>query len=59
MLEMKPLCERCQAALPANLSGALICSYECTWCETCAAELDYRCPNCSGELLARPTRAAG
>lgn len=39
MLEMKSQCERCQAALPADLSGALICSYECTWCDSCAADL--------------------
>jgi len=44
---------------PADLFGALICSYECTWCESCAAELGHRCPNCGGELVARPTRAAG
>ena len=59
MLEMKSQCERCQAALPADLSGALICSYECTWCDSCAAELGHRCPNCGGELVVRPTRAAG
>jgi hypothetical protein len=59
MLEMKSQCERCQKALPANLSGALICSYECTWRESCAAELSHRCPNCTGELLARPTRSPG
>ena len=39
MLEMKSQCERCQAALPADLFGALICSYECTWCDSCAADL--------------------
>ena len=57
MLEMKSQCERCQAALPADLSGALICSYECTWCDSCAAELGHRCPSCAAELVAGPTGA--
>ena len=58
MLEMRPDCERCGADLPAQAPGAFICSFECTFCATCADQLDERCPNCSGELLDRPTRAA-
>ena len=58
MLEMKTACERCQADLPADSSEARICSYECTWCASCAdGELGGRCPNCGGELQARPRRA--
>jgi len=29
---------------------------ECTFCTECADAMDERCPNCSGELLDRPTR---
>ncbi|MET0180319.1 MAG: DUF1272 domain-containing protein [Novosphingobium sp.] len=57
MLEMRPDCERCGAELPAQASGAFICSFECTFCAGCAEALDDRCPNCSGELVDRPTRA--
>ncbi|WP_221791790.1 DUF1272 domain-containing protein [Aquisediminimonas sediminicola] len=56
MLEMRPDCERCGTDLPADVSGAFICSFECTFCAECADDLDERCPNCSGELLDRPTR---
>ena len=57
MLEMRPDCERCGADLPADLPGAFICSFECTFCAECADSLDEQCPNCGGELLDRPTRA--
>ncbi|WP_219894023.1 DUF1272 domain-containing protein [Aquisediminimonas profunda] len=57
MLEMRPDCERCGADLPAELSGAFICSFECTFCADCSDALDDRCPNCGGELVDRPTRA--
>ena len=57
-LEMRPDCERCGVDLPAEAPGAFICSFECTFCATCADALDDRCPNCGGELLDRPTRAA-
>ncbi|MFN9578809.1 MAG: DUF1272 domain-containing protein [Novosphingobium sp.] len=57
MLEMRPDCEKCGADLPAELTGAFICSFECTVCTECADGLDERCPNCGGELMDRPTRA--
>lgn len=57
MLEMRPDCERCGVDLPAELSGAFICSFECTFCAECTHALDDRCPNCGGELVDRPTRA--
>ena len=57
MLEMRPDCERCGADLPAHQPGAFICSYECSYCATCADALDDRCPNCGGELTDRPTRS--
>ena len=59
MLKMKPTCERCAATLPADRTGAFICSFECTFCEACTGgELAGTCPNCAGALLPRPTRAA-
>ena len=57
MLDMRPDCERCGTDLPAQLSGAFICSFECTFCADCSDAMDERCPNCGGELLDRPTRA--
>jgi len=57
MLEMRPDCERCGTDLLADLPGAFICSFECTFCAECADALDEACPNCGGELLDRPTRA--
>jgi uncharacterized protein len=58
MLELRPNCECCDAALPPDSDGAYICSFECTFCAACAAgKLGYKCPNCGGELLRRPRRA--
>lgn len=56
MLAMRPDCERCGTDLPAETSGAHICSFECTYCTPCAQTLDNVCPNCGGELAPRPTR---
>lgn len=57
MLELRPNCERCDCDLPADSRHARICSYECTFCADCAAGyLDNCCPNCGGELVARPIR---
>ena len=59
MLLMKPSCECCDVDLPPDSTLARICSFECTWCadcvETCVAG---SCPNCGGDLVPRPTRAA-
>jgi len=54
-LEMRPSCEKCGADLPAA-NEARICSFECTFCPDCAAGMDGVCPNCGGELVARPKR---
>jgi hypothetical protein len=54
-LEMRDRCERCAAALAAD-GDALIGSYECTFCCSCADEMSQVCPNCGGELVARPKR---
>lgn len=54
---MRTACEACDHPLPAN-AVALICSYECTWCPSCVEGFaDRACPNCSGDLQQRPTRA--
>ncbi|WP_374941157.1 DUF1272 domain-containing protein [Pseudomonas sp. 102515] len=56
---MRTSCERCTKALPMDSEGAVICSYECTFCTECAAgPLQGRCPNCRGELVRRPRRIA-
>ena len=56
MLAMRPDCERCGRDLPPDQGGAAICSFECTFCEACAGDLEGYCPNCKGELEPRPTR---
>ncbi|WP_295685387.1 DUF1272 domain-containing protein [uncultured Nevskia sp.] len=57
MLELRPNCECCDRDLPPDSDQARICSFECTFCHSCATEvLHGRCPNCGGELLARPRR---
>jgi hypothetical protein len=59
MLELRPTCENCNKALPANSSEARICSFECTYCEKCAAEVLHNvCPNCGGGFTPRPIRPA-
>lgn len=59
MLEMRPNCECCDRDLPATSGEARICSFECTFCAGCAeTRLDGRCPNCGGDLVARPPRPA-
>ena len=52
---MRGECERCGAALAAD-GPAAICSYECTFCVTCAGAMANLCSNCGGELVARPRR---
>ncbi len=56
-LELRPSCERCGAALAPD-GEARICSHECTFCPSCADAMDGVCPNCGGELVARPKRVA-
>jgi uncharacterized protein len=56
-LEMRTSCERCGALVPGD-GDAVICSFECTFCPACGNELEHVCPNCGGELVARPKRVA-
>ncbi len=57
MLDLRPNCECCDRDLPPSSMEARICSFECTFCASCAEDvLRGKCPNCGGELLARPRR---
>jgi hypothetical protein len=59
MLQLRPSCECCDRALPPDSADARICSFECTFCNSCADSLlRGMCPNCGGELVARPRRPA-
>lgn len=58
MLDMRPGCECCNKDLPPSSTEAMICTFECTFCRDCATGMDGLCPNCGGELVARPVRPA-
>ena len=59
MLQLRPNCECCNRDLPPESNDAVICSFECTFCVACAStKLNGKCPNCGGELVARPRRPA-
>ena len=55
MLEIRPSCENCDKSLPNDSNEAMICSYECTFCEDCVQNvLENVCPNCGGGFEKRP-----
>lgn len=57
MLEIRPCCEHCGTDLPNTSEEAMICSFECTYCENCAIELFKNvCPSCGGNFEKRPIR---
>ena len=56
MLQLRPNCECCNRDLPPAALDARICSFECTFCEDCSRHMQFICPNCSGNLVLRPTR---
>jgi hypothetical protein len=59
MLQLRPTCECCDKALAPDSNDARICSFECTFCASCAENvLQGICPNCGGELVVRPRRSA-
>lgn len=59
MLELRPTCENCNRPLPPHAADAMICSFECTFCSGCVAEVLHNvCPNCGGGFERRPVRPA-
>ena len=59
MLALRPNCECCDRDLPNEPADARICTFECTFCSSCADDkLHGICPNCGGELVRRPRRPA-
>ena len=59
MLQLRPNCECCNVDLPPQSTEARICSFECTFCASCAeGVLAGKCPNCGGEFAPRPRRPA-
>ena len=59
MLTLKPNCECCDKDLPPDAPDARICSYECTFCASCAdTRFGGACPNCGGNFVPRPVRPA-
>ncbi|MEI9991182.1 MAG: DUF1272 domain-containing protein [Rhizomicrobium sp.] len=57
MLELRPNCECCDKDLPPDAMDARICTFECTFCAECTRHtLHGACPNCGGNLVARPIR---
>jgi uncharacterized protein len=57
VLELRPNCECCGVELPPESTEARICSFECTFCRTCAdIRLRGVCPNCGGDFGRRPIR---
>jgi uncharacterized protein len=56
-LELREARERCGVVLVPD-GEAYICSHECTFCGECLESLEHVCPNCGGELVRRPRRAA-
>lgn len=56
MLQIRPNCETCHCDLAVD-STAYICTFECTFCDTCTENIhNLQCPNCLGNLEKRPIR---
>lgn len=59
MLVLKPNCECCDTDLPPESEQAMICTFECTFCQDCVEQvLGNACPNCGGGFAPRPIRPA-
>ena len=57
MLELRPICENCGKNLPNESTEAMICTFECTFCEHCVNNVLHNvCPNCGGGFEKRPVR---
>ena len=59
MLQLRPSCECCDEKLAPDSTDARICSFECTFCSSCAEKMHGVCPNCGGNFAPRPIRPAG
>jgi len=56
MTTPKDRCEKCGAEL-ADTAAGHACSFQCTFCDPCAASMNRVCPNCSGTLGPRAASA--
>lgn len=57
MLELRPNCEHCGKELPNTSTEAMICTFECTYCASCAINIfENVCPTCGGNFEKRPIR---
>lgn len=58
MLKIKTTCENCGKNLPNESAEAMICSFECTFCEDCVENVlpGSVCPNCGVNFERRPIR---
>jgi hypothetical protein len=57
MLELRPACEHCNAALPPDSTEVMICTFECTFSRPCVENVLHNvCPNCGGKFCSRPVR---
>ena len=57
-LEMRAALRALRRPTASGQRPARICSHECTFCSRVRRELATICPNCGGELVLRPRRAA-
>ena len=59
MFQLRPNCECCNRDLPPEAKNAMICTFECTFCDDCVNNaLKNVCPNCGGGFERRPIRPA-
>lgn len=59
MLQIRPGCEHCDKDLDTDALDAMICTFECTFCDECASNIfNNVCPNCGGNFEKRPIRPA-
>lgn len=58
MLELRPICEHCNVALPTESLEVRTCLFECTLCATCVEKiLGNVCSNCGDRFVPRPVRS--
>ncbi|MCZ4408521.1 DUF1272 domain-containing protein [Cryomorphaceae bacterium 1068] len=56
-MEIRLNCENCDKPLLNDSTEAMICSFDCTFCQECVEDiLQNVCPNCGGGFEKRPTR---